>query len=173
MAVSVGSAARGSRGGLAVPRRRFPGGLAWRVGQGGCGPCGPGRADATGWRVARLPARAPSVSEAAGRTPAAPTPGPGRCGQRAPPSASRRPARPRLGRRPRVRWQEDGAGRVPGTGAPRRGLCSGFAGRRCPSGACGYIQGPDLPGPRLAERCGLGQVTSAFSGLVPSTGFQK
>lgn len=119
MAVSVGSAALGSRGGLAASEAPFSRGLAGRVGQGCCGPRGPGRAGAARWRAARPAALALSVSEAARRTQAASPPCPGRGGWRASPSASRLPARPRLGRRPRVRWQEDGAGRVPGTGDRR------------------------------------------------------
>lgn len=115
MAVSVGSAARGPGAKLAVPGAVFPGELA-----GGWDGAAVGvrtrKSRCDGVAGGEAPSPRPSVSRRRGGL-AAPrlVPGAAAGGLPAPP-----PARPRLGRRPRVRWQEDGAGRVPGTGAPRR-----------------------------------------------------
>lgn len=110
--------------GLCVSGAPFSRGSAGRVGQGGCGPRGPGRAGVAEGGVAGGEAPSPRVrvSEAAGvvrRRPPRFSWGAAAGGPHPAPPAAQLDRD--LGGRPRVRWQEDGAGRVPGNRDGRRG----------------------------------------------------
>lgn len=165
-----GSAALGLRGRARCLRGAgFPGARAGgRVRQGGCGPRGPGRAGLAGRREGGVAGgEAPSaVSEAVARTQAASSPGRGRHDPRAPPSASRFPARPRFEGGTASGEVAGGRGRAcPGD----RGSARAWRGGAAPTAACELDPGcgPARPQASRERRLRAGHFSFlGFSSLV-------